>query len=292
MTTYTTDFLIAAEDGWTLVATNPSQLLIKPAIYHPWWVAITDSGAPAATVVGVPMGRDPSDRNQEYFLPNGVTGLVYVKIKVPTDSQGNEKMAFNVTATTGTGSGGSGTAGATVTNPLFATQPNVIAAGTVNTRPANTTAYAANDSVSNNATAGSVTALPVTISDTADQPVIIEEILVDSTDTGPGTASATIRIHVFRSDPTASSGVVGGDNAAWSNKAAGWVGSFSGTMVLFSDGSRGKLAPDAGTVLISNTGTGVKTLWYQIQTLTAFTPSANSTTFQATFKGWQGRLTS
>lgn len=162
-------------------------------------------------------------------------------------------------------------------------------AATAITRPANVTAYSINDSISDNATAGSVTALPVTVSDTNDDPVDLTEINLDTTDTGPGTAGAIIRCHIFNSDPTASSGVVGGDNAAWSNKRAGWVGSFSGTMRLFSDGSKGVLIPDEGSVRIANVVTGAKTLFYQLQTLTAFTPSANSTVFTPRFKGFQGR---
>lgn len=102
MTTFTTDFQIRPEDGWTLVATNPAQLEIKPAVYHPWWVAIVDSGVPAVTLIGFPMGRDPSNRNETFFLPNGVTGLVYVRIATPTDSNTVEKMFFNVTTAPGT----------------------------------------------------------------------------------------------------------------------------------------------------------------------------------------------
>jgi hypothetical protein len=163
-------------------------------------------------------------------------------------------------------------------------------AGTTLMRPANTTAYSANDSISDNGTAGSVTALSVTVSDANDAPVIINEIRVDSTDTGLGTAGAQVRVHVYQQDPTASSGVGGGDNAAFSNKRGGWIGSFSGTMRLFSDGSMGVLVPDEGSVRICNPVSGAKTLYFQFQTLTAFTPSANSTTLIARFKGWQGRL--
>jgi hypothetical protein len=158
------------------------------------------------------------------------------------------------------------------------------------TRPANTTAYTALDSISDNATAGSVTANSVSLSDTNDVPIDIAEILLVSTDTGPGTAGIQIRLHVFNSDPTASTGVVGGDNAAWSNKQAGWVGSFSGTMRSFSDGSCGVLVPDEGSLRICNPVSGAKTLFWQLQTLGAFTPSANSTTFTPRFKGFQGRV--
>lgn len=160
-------------------------------------------------------------------------------------------------------------------------------AGTTLTRPANTTAYAANDSISDNGTAGSVTALPVTVSDTNDAPVDLTEILLDTTDTG--VAGVQIRLHVFNSDPTASSGVGGGDNAAWSNKKAGWLGSYTGTMVAFSDGCKGTLVSDGAAVRIANVESGGQRLWYQLQTLGAFTPSANSTTFIPRFKGYQGR---
>lgn len=175
------------------------------------------------------------------------------------------------------------------TNPLPAVTTHFNVAATATTRPANTTAYAANDSISNNGTAGSVTATSVTVSDLNDAPVDLTEILLDTDDTGPGTAGIQIRCHVFNADPTAGSGVVGGDNAAWSNKRNGWIGSFSGTMRAFSDGSKGVLVPDEGTLRIINPVTGAKTLYYQLQTLGAFTPSANSTVFTPRFKGFQGR---
>jgi len=157
------------------------------------------------------------------------------------------------------------------------------------TRPANTTPYTALDSISDNGTAGNVTANVVTLSDTNDVGVEIPEVLLDSSDTGPGSAGIQIRLHLFNADPTASSGVVGGDNAAWSNKKNGWVGSFTGTMRAFSDGSRGVLVPDEGSLRIANPTSSAKTFYWQLQTLGAFTPSANSTTFTPRFKGFQGR---
>jgi hypothetical protein len=93
-----------------------------------------------------------------------------------------------------------------------------VAAFTTLTRPANTTAYTAADSISDNATAGSVTALSATISDTNDDPITITDIIVNSTDTG--LAGKKIRAYLFNSDPTASTGVGGGDNAAYSQKKA------------------------------------------------------------------------
>lgn len=162
--------------------------------------------------------------------------------------------------------------------------------GSTLTRPANTTAYSANDSVSDNATAGSVTANTVAISDINGQPVAVTRVRLATTDTGPGTAGATFEMWLFRSDPTANSGVGGGDNAAFSQKQAGFVGRLQGTFPSgFSDGGVAILTPVEGNFIAASAGDGAQTLWWQLRTLTAFTPSANSTTFTPTFEGLQGR---
>lgn len=177
----------------------------------------------------------------------------------------------------------------------------ISAAFTTLTRPANTTAYAAADSISDNATAGSVTALTGTFSDVNDDPIFISEILISSTDTG--LAGKRIRAYLFNSDPTASSGVGGGDNAAYSQKKAGYVGSFSGVLETgFSDGTVGRLVPSfndsttapgqnapAGGFIVTKPTSGAQTLFIQYQAIDAFTPSANSTTIIGTARGWQGR---
>jgi hypothetical protein len=176
--------------------------------------------------------------------------------------------------------------GAEMPRPIRAT-------GSVLTRPANATAYAANDSVSDNATAGSVTAQTVTVSDLADAPVLLTRVKLKTTDTGPATAGATFEMYVYRADPTANSGVGGGDNAAFSNKENGFIGRFSGTFIggtgSFSDASVAILTPVEGTFIATQPVSGAMTLYWQIKTLTAFTPSANSTTFQPVFEGIQGR---
>jgi len=164
------------------------------------------------------------------------------------------------------------------------------------TRPANVTPYSAGDSISNNATAGSVTALSATVSDTNDDPVTITEILVSSNDTG--LAGKKLRAYLFNSDPTANSGVGAGDNAAYSQKVAGYVGSFMGYMETgFSDGCVGRLVPtyneanlsQAGAFVIAKPVSGAKTFYIQYQAVEAFTSSANSTTIIGTAKGFQGR---
>lgn len=170
------------------------------------------------------------------------------------------------------------------------------------TRPANTTAYTAGDSISDNATAGSVTALTATVSDTNDDPIFINDILITSTDTG--LAGKRVRAYLYNSNPTSSSGVSGGDNAAFAQKIAGYIGSFSGRMEAgFSDGTVGRLVPSfqlaadttdtagspAGGFVTVLPTSGAKTVFIQFQAIDAFTPSASSTTIIARARGWQGR---
>lgn len=171
-----------------------------------------------------------------------------------------------------------------------------VAAFTTLTRPANTTAYSAGDSISDNATAGSVTALSASVSDTNDDPITITDILIKSTDTG--LAGKKIRAYLFNADPTASTGVGGGDNAAYSQKINGYIGMFQGWMETgFSDGSVGRLVPtfnetnysQAGGFVVVKPTSGAKTLYIQYQAVEAFTPSANSTTIIGTARGFQGR---
>ncbi|TIW11301.1 MAG: hypothetical protein E5V66_14145 [Mesorhizobium sp.] len=162
----------------------------------------------------------------------------------------------------------------------------ISAAGTALTRPANTTAYTANDAISDNATAGSVTAKSITVSDVNDDTVTLERMRLVSTDTG--IAGKAVRVFLYNSDPTANSGVGGGDNAAFSNKMAGFIGSMSGTFRTFSDGAVAVLVPDEGSRIICAPASGARIVYWQLQALDAFTPSANSTTFTPTLEGFQG----
>lgn len=174
--------------------------------------------------------------------------------------------------------------------PLTAVDRFIAAAFTTLTRPANTTAYAVSDSISDNATAGSVTALSATLSDVNDAPILISEVIVDTNDTGIGAATTTLRAYLYNSDPTANSGVGAGDNATFSNKRAGLIGTLSGSFVAMSDGGKARLVPDAGSFIIANPTSGAKTLFIQYQIIAGTpTPSANSTTLIGTLKGIQGR---
>ncbi|MBS0524313.1 MAG: hypothetical protein JSS04_11840 [Proteobacteria bacterium] len=164
-----------------------------------------------------------------------------------------------------------------------------VAGAAAMTRPANITAYSAGDAVSNNATAGSVTPISFTAADVNDAPLLLTHVELLTNDTGPATAGATFEVWLFNSDPTANSGVGGGDNAAFSQKQAGFIGRMSGTFIAASDGSMAICTPVEGTFIPTTPASGGKTLYALLKTLTGFTPSANSTTFTATLKGVQGR---
>lgn len=164
----------------------------------------------------------------------------------------------------------------------------VDAAFTQLVRQNNVTPYSPLDSISNNATPVSVTALVASVSDVNDDPVCLTEILLDTNDTGLA-AGTQVRVHLYRSDPTANSGVVGGDNLQFSNKRAGAIGTMSGTFRPYADGGKARLVPDEGSYIITAPGSSALSLWVQHQALTGFTPSANGTTIDTRVKGFQGR---
>lgn len=183
-----------------------------------------------------------------------------------------------------------GLANITRNNIFIGAPPLVIAAASPYIRPANVTAYSINDAVSNNATAASVNPIIFAASHVLNAPLAISRARVLTTDTGPGTASASFELWLFNSDPTANSGVGGGDNAAFSQKQAGFIGIMSGVFASTSDGSFTTMIPDDGASYIITTPlSGSRTLYGLLKTLTAFTPSANSTTFNAVLEGVQGQ---
>jgi hypothetical protein len=134
-----------------------------------------------------------------------------------------------------------------------------------------------------------VTPFSFLASDVNNAPLLLTHVELLSPDTGPATAAATFEVWLFNSDPTANSGVGGGDNAAFSQKQAGFIGRMQGTFIAASDGSMAICTPVEGSFIPTTPSSGGMTIYGLLKTLTAFTPSANSTTFTATLKGIQGR---
>lgn len=148
------------------------------------------------------------------------------------------------------------------------------------TRPANATPYTANDAVTD--TGG--TAITVTVSGTNDFPVSLEAMTIGTTDTGPGTATATFEAYIYDGTITPAT-----DNAAFTFNQANLVGIMSGSFKLAADGSFARLIPSTGSRIIRKPISGAKTFNVILKTLTAFTSSANSTVLNVVVEGFQGR---
>lgn len=154
--------------------------------------------------------------------------------------------------------------------------------------------YAANESISNSTTAGSVTANVLSgVSDTNDHPVTVERIRMVCSSTVM--VGKNVELRLFRSDPTANSGVVVGDGSGtastYSNKIAGACGVMRALFVGgYSDGSFGEFVPTNGSQIKTLPSSGGKDLWWQIFTLDAITSLTASATFTPTLEGFQGRV--
>lgn len=150
------------------------------------------------------------------------------------------------------------------------------------TRPNDTNAYAANDAVANSTTAGSVTPFSFTMSDVNDDLITIERLRLITSDTG--FAGKAMRMWLFRASPT----VGAGDNATFSNPRVTFVGSLSGSLRTFSDGSGGIFVPDEGSRIITLPTSGAKTVFGLLQTLEAVASPLAQSTWIATLEGFQG----
>jgi hypothetical protein len=89
---------IRPEDGWVLAATNPSRVVIKPSVMHPWRLAVS-LGVPSGTLRGLAFGNDRTEARQAFELVLGapIAGEVYIRIDTPTSSMPiDAKMEFGV----------------------------------------------------------------------------------------------------------------------------------------------------------------------------------------------------
>ena len=139
-----------------------------------------------------------------------------------------------------------------------------IVAGSIVTRPADTTAYASGDLVANSTTAGSV--VPITFSNCQRNAGGIARVRrVRIRKSGTGVANCTIRVHLFTTAPTVGSG----DNEAMviATGSAGYLGSADVVVgQSFTDGAAGQLAAD-----ILTTG---NTIYGLLEARGAYTPAS------------------
>lgn len=145
------------------------------------------------------------------------------------------------------------------------------------TRPANTTQYAANDLVANDATAGSVVVPEFAgLGISQGRGVSVHSIVMRKTSNT--LTDAQFRVHLFTKLPT----VANGDNGALSiaTSGDGWVGSLSGLLtriaVLPANAkANGILTPDDGRASVDAVlESGATSLWALVEALDTYTPAS------------------
>lgn len=203
-----------------------------------------------------------------------LSGKEFLAVQVGTTDSGEPIYILTAALTDATGT--------IITSPATSARQDsryILASGTL-TRPANTTAYAANDAVTDNGGA----AISITMSDTNDYPFTLEAIRITTPDTGPGSAAIAWEVWVYNAATTPAA-----DNAAFTSQQSGLIGRFTGTWFATSDGSAVCLVPNDGARRICLPQSGAKTLNLTCKTLGIFTPSANSTVYTFKAEGFQGR---
>lgn len=142
------------------------------------------------------------------------------------------------------------------------------------TRPADTTAYASGDLVANSTTAGSVVALSWTASRVAAGSFMIRRARLKKSTTT--TSLAAFRLHLYAADPALSTGILNGDNGAWSTNHSSYLGSIdldiSGSGGRAFRDSAGVLgAPQAGAEVSVKLGSG-STIYGLLEARAAYAP--------------------
>lgn len=140
------------------------------------------------------------------------------------------------------------------------------------TRPADTTAYASGDLVANSTTAASVVPLSRTVARDVSTAIQVTRARLKKSTTG--LTNASFRLHLYHSDPSASTGITNGDNGAWLTKHAGYAGSIDVTIdKAFSDAAAGIGIPNSGAgTFITTAPAGV--LYGLLEARGAYTPGS------------------
>lgn len=140
------------------------------------------------------------------------------------------------------------------------------------TRPADTTAYAANDLVANATAAGSVAYGTIAAARISGGSFQIDRLRLTTNHT-TGLASKNVRVRLWTAAPTYTNGDNGGYVVA--TGAAGYLGSYTGAFEQFADGATAILSPDVASV-VGKLSASANIFW-DIQTLDIFTPQSAKT---------------
>jgi hypothetical protein len=156
------------------------------------------------------------------------------------------------------------------------------------TRPADTTAYTSADLVANSTTAASVTALSWTAAEayttqSAAGFAIRRAKLKKST---TSTTNAAFRLHLYGTDPAASTGIANGDNGAFSVNDASYLGWFDfPTMVGHRNFAVQIASPAVGAEIAHALSSG-QTIYGLIEVRGAYTPG-NAEVFTVELEIWR-----
>lgn len=92
----TAEVEVQPSDGWVEVANNPAFLMIKPHSRAQAWFFAISAAAPAATVRGLPMGRQDSGGQNivQIHPPAAITGKAFVRVERNADAI--SKVKFTV----------------------------------------------------------------------------------------------------------------------------------------------------------------------------------------------------
>ena len=151
-------------------------------------------------------------------------------------------------------------AGANLIGSVNAASSGVITNPTsVLTRPANTTAYAANTNVANTTVGTSIVVPSFNIANAAGAAIITKALLTTTAITGWG--GVTVQIDLWRAAPTFLVGA--GDGAAYAiaTGSANYLGSLTGSFTQAGDGAYAELLPVNGNALLPKLTAGAAIYW-------------------------------
>ena len=156
------------------------------------------------------------------------------------------------------------------------------------TRPANTTAYTSGDICANNTTAASVVPLSWTAAEAyttqSSAGFAVRRAKLKKSTTS--TTNSAFRLHLFGTDPSAASGIVNGDNGAFSVKDASYLGFFDfPAMIALNDSAMGIAGPAAGVEIAHAFSSGT-TLYGILEVRGAYTPG-NAEVFTVELEIWR-----
>jgi len=146
------------------------------------------------------------------------------------------------------------------------------------TRPADTSVYASGDLVANSTTAASVVPMSFTVSRYNDGSGMIRRVILKKS--GTTATLASFRLHLYRSDPSTSSGILNGDNGVWSTNFSNWLGDVDLDMTAatngraFRDSDVAENSPGVGSELNFIPSAGTQTIYGLLEARAAYVPAS------------------